>query len=60
MTPLEPCPSPTPVDAGAPLLQLRPLPLAALHDVLVLLGHIWGHRPPRLPQSQDLEEMQEL
>lgn len=45
---------PTPPDARAPLLQLRPLPLAALHDVLVLLGHLRGHRPPRLPQGQDL------
>lgn len=43
-----------PSDAHAPLLQLCSLPLAALHDVLVLLGHFWGHRPPRLPEGQDL------
>lgn len=54
--PVARCPlwSPTPPEAGTPLLQLCPLPLAALHDVLVLLGHLGGHRPPRLPQGQDL------
>lgn len=58
---LLPCPSvpnlsrdPTPPDAWAPLLQLRPLPLAALQDILVLLGHFRGHWPPCLPQGQDL------
>lgn len=45
---------PTPPDGRAPLLQLCPLPLAALHDVLVLLGHLWGHWPPRLPEGHNL------
>lgn len=27
-----------------------------MHDVLVLLGHLRGHWPPCLPESQDLRE----
>lgn len=47
-------PVPTPPDGWAALLQLRPLPLAPLHDVLVLLCHLWGHWSARLPEGQDL------
>lgn len=36
------------------MLQLCPLPLAALHDVLVLLGHLLGHWPPCLPEGHNL------
>lgn len=54
--PPQPHPCPTPADASAPLLQLCPLPLAALNYVLVLLGHFWGYRPACLPQGQDLED----